>query len=363
VLNQIKLYGEIGSEVKAVDVKMQIDAMDKTQPLVVRIHSEGGSVIDGLAIYDEFKTYPGPKKAIVESAAFSIASFIAMAFDEVDITENGYFMIHNPWAKTEGDDQDHADSLNLLSKLKEKMVGAYSEKTGKSRDEVLSIMKAETWVDAKEAVNQGYANGIIQAKPVAVKAMIKNMPQGVLRSLSGDRSDAGNERETTQEKTMSTTQPVAASLAEIRAALPKAKPDFILKCLERNLPMASVMSEAAATLEEECMSLRAELEKMKSAKAMEEETAAKAKAQEEEQMKAKAMEEEEMAKAKARSGVKPIAKGSSGVTGSATASAKWKAALQSKIDSGIPRAKAIFAIEVEHPGLRQQMVEEANSAR
>jgi hypothetical protein len=162
---------------------------------------------------------------------------------------------------------------------------------------------------------------------------------------------------------MSNTTPVAASLAEIKAALPKAKPDFILKCLERNLPMASVMSEAAATLEEECMSLRAELEKMKSAKAMEDEQMANAKAQEGEQMKAKAMEEEEQAKAKARSGVKPIAKAASGVSGSASASAKWRSVLQSKIDSGIPRAKAILAIEVEHPGLRQQMVEEVNSAR
>ena len=154
---------------------------------------------------------------------------------------------------------------------------------------------------------------------------------------------------------MSNTQPVAASLAEIKAALPKAKADFVLNCLERQLPMASVMSEAAATLEEECMALRAELEQMKSAKAMEEQ---QAKAMEEEP--AAETEEEPAAKAKAKSGATPVAKSKSGAP-KVSAKASFNAKIDEKMAAGMPRAKAVRAVILDNPALQQEMLEEANA--
>ncbi len=352
MLNQINLFGVIGDQVLASAIKQQMDAMDQSQPLLVRIFSEGGSVIDGFALYTAFKEYPGPKKAIIEPAAFSIASYIAMAFDDVEISENGYLMIHNPWSETEGDDQDHIRAAETLAKLKESMVVAYCEKTGKSRDEMLAVMAKETWLSAEEALAQGYVNRITSAKAVDFKAAakLKNMPQGVVQSLRGDGSDAGKTRETTQEKTMSTSQPVAASLSEIKAAFPKAKAEFVLKCLERSLPMASVMTEMISMMEEENNALRAEMEQMK-AKAMEEE-AAKAKAMEDEEEKAKAV-------AQAKAGVKPVAK--AGGSTKPSAKAQWYAEVNRRLELGISRVAAIKAIEVEMPGLRQQMLDEVNA--
>lgn len=352
--NEIKLFGEIGKDITATDIKMQLSEMDRTQPLIVRIHSEGGSVMDGLTLYDEFKAYPGPKKAVIESAAFSIASYIPMAFDQVEITENGYLMIHNPWMGCEGDDADHYKAAEALSKLKASMVEAYCAKTGKSHDEVLAVMQRDTWINAKEALNEGYVDSIARAKTYEERAFAKRkiMPQGVLRSLCGDRSDAGENRETTREKSMSDTKPVAASLAEIKAAFPKAKADFVLNCLERNLPLASVMTEMVSVLENENMALKAELDNYKAQAA--------AMAQEEEQV-IVTEKEDEMARAKAKSGVKPIAKGNS--ESKPSAKLRWQAEFSKKVSAGMRRDQAVFAIEREFPGLRQEMVAEVNAAR
>jgi len=350
MLNELKLYGVIGEDITAVDVKNAIDGFDQTKPLLVRIHSEGGSVSDGLAIYDAIKAYAGPKKAVIESAAFSIASHIAMAFEDIEITENGYLMIHNPHMDVSGDDSAHAQAADCLSKLKESMVTAYSAKTGKPREEVLAIMAAETWVNAKEALANGYVSRITPPQLKAV-AKMKNMPQGVAKSLSGDCLEAG---ETRKDDIMSNTTPVAASLAEIKAAFPKAKAEFVLSCIERQLPMASVMTDALAAMEEELTMARAKLakyEEEQSAKAMEDEEMAKANAMEEEP-------EEEMAKAKAKTGVKPLAKSTS--SSKPSAKAQWDAAVANYEAKGVVRGKALSMVNKAHPGLRERMLAEVS---
>lgn len=361
--NEIKLFGVIGEEVKANEVKDQIDAMDQTQPLTVRINSEGGYVHEGLAIYDAIASYHGPKKAIVESFAASIASFIPMACDEIEITENGYFMIHNPHSAMEGDDEAFAKASTELTQFKETMVNAYASRTGKTRDEILSVMKAETFFNAQQAIEYGLANRTVQPKLMRATAYarLKNMPQGVLSALCGARTDAGDNRETTKEPPMSNTQPVAASLAEIKAAFPRAKAEFVLSCLEKQLPMASVMTEALAAMEEENMALKAKLAEYESAKP-EEPMAMDGEME---------MEEEDvapMAKANAKpkaaakqtSGVKPIAKATL-PTGGMSAKAAWDSKIAAKVASGLPRAQAVRAVIVENPNLREQMLAEVNS--
>jgi len=351
MLNELKLYGVIGEDITAVDVKNAIDGFDQTKPLLVRIHSEGGSVSDGLAIYDAIKAYAGPKKAVIESAAFSIASHIAMAFEDIEITENGYLMIHNPHMDVSGDDSAHAQAADCLSKLKESMVTAYASKTGKTRDEVLAIMAAETWVNAKEALANGYVSRITPPQLKAV-AKMKSIPKGVLESLSGDSPK--KEPASTKEKTMSQ-ETVAATIEEIEAAFPRMDSKRVLACIKRKLPMASVMTEALAAMEEELTMAKAKLakyEEEQSAKAMEDEEMAKAKAMEEEP------EEEMMAKAKAKTGVKPLAKSTS--SSKPSAKAQWDAAVANYEAKGVVRGKALSMVNKAHPGLRERMLAEVS---
>lgn len=364
--NEIKLFGAIGEDVQANEIKDQIDAMDQTQPLIVRINSEGGQVFEGLAIYDAITSYKGPKKAIVESFAASIASLIPMACDEVEITENGYFMIHNPRYGLEGDDDEFAKASTELKQFKETMVNAYASRMGKTRDEILALMKAETFFNAQQAIASGLATRTVQPKLMRATAYarLKNMPQGVLSALCGARAEAGEDRETTKEKPMSNTQPVAASLAEIKAAFPRAKAEFVLTCLEKSLPMASVMTEALSAMEEEVTALRAKLAKYESMDTSEEPSAmdGEMEVEEEEEVVAPVAKAKSTPKAQAKktSGVKPIAKATQ-VAGGISAKAMWESKLSAKVTSGIPRAQAVRAVIAENPDLREQMLAEVNS--
>jgi len=355
----IRIDGVIGTgdgEISAAMVREQLP-QNGTDEIAVKIHSEGGSVFEGFAIHDAFAAYQGPKSLSIESSAFSIASFIACAFDDVEISSNGYMMLHNPYAQVEGDDEDFARQSEMLGKLKTSMVSAYAQRSGKSEDEIKAILKNETYLNAQQAVEMGLAKRIA-GQPVIGRAFakVKTMPHGVVAALFGAGSD-GENRET-EGKPMSTA-PVAATIQEIKAAYPKAKAEFVVKCLERSLPMASVATAAA----EEMM---AENEDLKTkCKAMEEELA-KYKAMEsesdddEEKPDARAEEDEEKVEAKAKArGVKPVAKAR---TGGPSARVRWDQAVDAAMaKTGNNKLKAVALANRNHPGLREAFLAEANA--
>jgi len=354
MVKKIAISGEIGTEdgqVSATWFRSQLPA-NGTDPIEVSIHSEGGSVIEGFSIYDAIKSYEGPKKCVVASAAFSIASFIPMAFDDVEITPNGYLMMHNPYAACEGDSAEFAKMAGVLDGMKTNMVDAYAIKSGKSTEEIKAILDAETYLNASTALASGFVNRITPS-PVTGKvfAKSKSLPHMVFSSLfSGGQS--GDNREPTKEKTMSESQkPVAATVTEIKRKFPKAKSDFIVKCMEKEM----AMEEVAVAVVDETMAENETLA-MK-VQAMEQELAAlKAKAME---MEIEPEEEVMVPVAKAKSGVAPVAKAKAGSGPSARA--KWSDAVQSHVAKGLARGKAIISVEREFPGLREQMLEEVNS--
>jgi len=353
----IRIDGVIGTgegEVSAAMVRSQLPA--NGEPIEVKIHSEGGNVFEGFAIHDALAAYPGPKSLSIESSAFSIASFIAMAFDDVSISPNGYMMLHNPYAGVEGDDEELAKSSMMLAQLKTSMVQAYANRSGKSEDEIRAILKDETYLNAEQSVAMGFATRItgqtVLGRPFA---KLKNMPHGVVAALFGAGS-GGNQEPPAKVKPMSDSTPVAATLQEIKAAFPKAKSDFIVKCLERSMPMASVASAAVEEMMAENEMLRGQI------KAMEEEMA-KAKSAMPTEEEPAAMEhddeEEVESKAVARGGVKPIAKAKTSVP---SARVRWDNAIESCLAKcNGNKAKAVAMANRTNPGLRQAFLDEVNS--
>jgi ATP-dependent protease ClpP protease subunit len=324
-----------------------------TDPIDVRIHSEGGNVFEGFAIYDAFAAYQGPKTATVESSAFSIASFVITAFDDVSITPNGYLMLHNPYAGVEGDDEELAKSSMMLAQLKTTMVQAYAAKSGRSEDEIRLMLKDETYLNAEGSVAMGFASRItnqsVMARPFAE---LSTMPHGVVAALFGAGS-GGEKRETTQEISMSDSQPIAATIEEIEAAYPKAKAEFVISCVKQKLPMASVATVAIKEM-------MAENEQHLARIAALEEELAKAKAEGAATAEANAEYDEEMeAKATAKSGVTPIAKAK---TSGPSASVKWSEAVNQCLPKcNGNKAKAVAMANRLHPGLRQSYLSEVNS--
>jgi hypothetical protein len=296
-----------------------------------------------------------------------------MAFDEVEIAENGYVMVHEPSSSVDGTATELTKNAELLAKLDQSMVAAYAKKTGLSEDEARALMQEETFMNASEALSWGFVNSISNAKVqtrIQPQARHRNMPQRVFTALFGSGSDDGDNREKTKEKPVSDTQkPVAASVKEIKAAYPKMKAEFYVKCMEEEMPMSSVARAAVDELMAENDQLKARIAAMEEeqvtakAKAMEEEENVTAQEEEEVTARAKAMEDEEeepAAKAKARVGVKPVARSKSAGS-SKSATAVWNESVQACLArTGGNKMKAVALASRENPGLREKMVAEAN---
>jgi hypothetical protein len=305
-----------------------------------------------------------------------------MAFDEIVIAENGYVMIHEPASESVGTASELERKAEMLKKLDQSMVNAYSQRTGLSEEEVRALMKDETYMNASEALNYGFvttvASGAVASRIQPQARHKSKLPQRVYASLFGEGS-RGDNSETTKEQPMSNTQqPVAAPVQEIKAAYPRAKADFIVRCLERSLPMASVAKAASDEMLSENEQLVAQNEElMAKCRAMEEElTALKAKGMEEEtttaegeeyEPEAEYDEEEEVtmrAKAKAKAaarGAKPVARVRGKSSKLASATAEWNAAIKDTLGTvGGDRMRAVAMVNRRFPGLRERMLAEHN---
>lgn len=159
---KVLLYGAVGQkdELDARSVVKRLSAYADNEPMEIRINSAGGSVFDGMAIYNTLRGREANVRVHVDGLAASIASVIAMAGKEIVMERGSMMMIHNPWNVTIGDADDHRNSAELLDKVRDSLVTAYERRTGLSRAELTTLMDQETWMSAEEAVAFGFADRV-----------------------------------------------------------------------------------------------------------------------------------------------------------------------------------------------------------
>lgn len=166
---EILIYDEIGVfGVTAKQFTDDLKAAGKAKTITLRLNSPGGSVFDGIAIYNALKRHPARKVVHVDGLAASIASVIAMAGDEVAMPENAMLMIHDPSGVVVGTSADMRSTAEALDRIKGGLVAAYRDKSGKPDDEIERLMAEETWLTAAEAVALGFADRV--DKPVRIAA-------------------------------------------------------------------------------------------------------------------------------------------------------------------------------------------------
>jgi ATP-dependent Clp protease protease subunit len=83
-----------------------------------------------------------------------------MAGDEVLMSPAGSMMIHQPWTRASGDAREMEKTAAMLDEISGSLVNAYVAKTGKSESEIRRLMDEETWMNARSAVEMGFADGI-----------------------------------------------------------------------------------------------------------------------------------------------------------------------------------------------------------
>jgi hypothetical protein len=124
-------------------------------------------VVEALAIYNAIKNDPRPCEMQIDAMAASAASVIAMAGDDILMTQSATIMIHDPWAVAMGGSNDLRASADEIDRQKAMIVGIYADRTGCDPDEICCMMAAETYLCADDAMAKGFATGIIGALSVA----------------------------------------------------------------------------------------------------------------------------------------------------------------------------------------------------
>lgn len=203
---QIDIFGEIvgekwfDEETSAVSFRDALKELGDVSTINLSINSGGGSVFDGIAIYNMLKSHKATVNVYVEGLAASIASVIAMAGDTITMRSGSMLMIHRPFTVLQGNAEEMRKAAETLEKMGDNIVDIYSERTGLTADEIKNIMNDETWLSAEEAVEQGWATkldkkeAVMNSVPKEILGRFSNVPKNVLarvekKTLSQDRLD------------------------------------------------------------------------------------------------------------------------------------------------------------------------------
>ena len=150
----------------------------------LHIHSPGGDVMQGFAIYNTLARLKAKLDIWVDGVAASMASMIVcLPGATVHMPENAWIMVHKPWGGIAGDSDDMREYADWLDRNEALMLNAYINKTGLPKDEVEAMLKAETWLNGAEAVARGFADTLepeLQAAACINQNQLKdyhNMPQ------------------------------------------------------------------------------------------------------------------------------------------------------------------------------------------
>jgi chromosome segregation ATPase len=135
--------------------------------------------------------------ARINTLAASMGSVIAMGADKVEIANNGKIMIHEVSGGVHGNAEEIKRYSELVEELSDDIAGIYAEKTGKSKEEMRELMKKETWMSAKQAVEMGFADSIFDTKTNTMSILDKFRPDAALtekvQGLEASLKDSENQ--------------------------------------------------------------------------------------------------------------------------------------------------------------------------
>ena len=204
---EIYIYDTIGDSWEGTTGKQfaaDLKALGDVSVLDIYINSPGGSVFDGVSIYNVLVRHKARKVVTIDGLAASIASVIAMAGDEIAIAENGMMMIHDPWGIAAGGPDDFRRMADMLDKVKTTILDTYVRRTGGDRDEIERLMSAETWMTASEACEMGFCDRTTAAVEMAAMTKhdltgFKHVPEPLSVSSDAEAAPVKDSAETPDE--------------------------------------------------------------------------------------------------------------------------------------------------------------------
>jgi ATP-dependent Clp protease protease subunit len=186
---EIWLYGSIGSDwfTAGITAKQFADDLRKlgaVSTIDLRINSDGGVVTEAQAMYSLLNDHKAKLITHIDGIAASAASFVALAGDEIHISEGGFVMIHEVRGGMRGTAGDMRRMADVIDQFNATFLTKYASRTKQPTEKIAKWMADETWFDGKEAVANGFADYLVPNKmkvaaSISAESGFRNLPEAL----------------------------------------------------------------------------------------------------------------------------------------------------------------------------------------
>lgn len=186
-MKEIMIYGPIGSQVTAREVVQEFQEA-RGEDVLVRIHSEGGSVLEGEAILNAIRQHEGGTVfGQIDGMAFSMAGIIALELREnLTMPADGWIMLHDVRVGAGGTADDLERMLAQVKTMNASIAAKVSEALNISEAEAAQRLKDEIWMSGADALEAGLVTSLNPAEALAAQFdadTFSNIPNEFLRAI------------------------------------------------------------------------------------------------------------------------------------------------------------------------------------
>lgn len=172
------------------EFEAELEALGPVKNIQLSIFSDGGDVFTGMAIHNLLVRHPANKTCVIDGICASAATYPALACQEIQIPANAWMMIHTASGGCYGTAKVMQRYVEALNSINQSIVNLYASRTGKSAEEIATLMEEETYMNGADAVEMGFADTVIEPlQNLAARAaslqptnslMLRNAPAEVL---------------------------------------------------------------------------------------------------------------------------------------------------------------------------------------
>ena len=246
MIPQIKIFGPIGDPEDGTPARMFDEALSQyvgESEVDVLINSQGGSVSEGTAIADAIRSFAGKVNTIITGGACSIAGYIACSgTGRRIIRKKGMLHIHGPQQRTEGNLQDHEDSIEELKHATKQMGEHYAKISGQKFDDIVADFHRDRFYDADQAVDLGFMTEIEDTETVTAMRgyqNIKGLPRQFATAWSKAKPNTPDEDN----------QMAVATIEDLETRFRGASAEFLVKQMKAKATIESATAAYVSELE------------------------------------------------------------------------------------------------------------------
>lgn len=178
---QIYIYGFIDPfDCSSAEFAERFRELDgKYDTIEIRINSPGGSVFEGVAMFNMIRKCQATTIAYIDGIAASMGSVIAMACSKIYMSKYGRMMVHAPSGWVDGSAAEMQNYAGMLESITNDLASIYSERTGLTAEEAKTkwLSGGDKWFTPQEAVDAKLIDGIYDGMPISEPKAMTGKPE------------------------------------------------------------------------------------------------------------------------------------------------------------------------------------------